>query len=182
MDSIPWVRCASGNVWLSDHVYQRGIWLLGTIQNTQSTNNSSNFFRGFYKVAFSLWKCWCLSLLEPLPVQLINMLYYLVRIIIPMWWWDEHLNMVGPEMNKCLEHCLFANRADLVWKQTCWYYEDDGQWGWWWCLQAWLFLGTLWPAYSSFKAVRTRNNQEYVSFDKHFHHHHHHCPPPHHLS
>ena len=29
-------------------------------------------------------------------------------------------------------------------------------------MQAWLFLGTLWPAYSSFKAVRTRNNQEYV--------------------
>ena len=29
-------------------------------------------------------------------------------------------------------------------------------------MQAWLLLGTLWPAYSSFKAVRTRNNQEYV--------------------
>ena len=29
-------------------------------------------------------------------------------------------------------------------------------------LQSWLFLGTLWPAYSSFKAVRTRDNQEYV--------------------
>ena len=25
-----------------------------------------------------------------------------------------------------------------------------------------MFLGTLWPAYSSFKAVRTRDNQEYV--------------------
>ena len=29
-------------------------------------------------------------------------------------------------------------------------------------LQSWLFLGTLWPAYSSFKAVRSRDNQEYV--------------------
>ena len=46
-------------------------------------------------------------------------------------------------------------------------------------LQSWLFLGTLWPAYSSFKAVRTRDNQEYVrsriiviiiNINKHQHH------------